>query len=256
MKTAHDSNTGNGMSRKKTTLIVLILVLLVGLITGLVVVNQTQAPQKQASGPSCPLNGFICRWEREPGVSYSYKITDEIAKTVVKEGIIPASEGKETITVTYTPEVNKSYSCEVTATNDCGSATDKANAFCTTTEQSPTPTPTTTLTPTATPSGTLTPTLTPSATPTGTLTPTLTPTNTPTSTPTSTPNPSATVTPNPSATNTPIPLASNTPTNLPGQPTATPAPTLPIAGVPQTLIFTMITIGGLAIIAVGLLLPY
>jgi hypothetical protein len=164
-----------------------------------------------APPPACQANISTCAWDAvDTAVSYHFKITRSASSesstttseaTIIKEGDIQ-SPGTS---VTFVSEDNATYSCEVAATNVCGTG-DKASttATCVVPTSTPTPIPTTT----PTPSPTLTPTVTP------TVTPTPTPTAVPTPTPTSPPAPTATpVPPQPSVaipTATPIPPAPQT----------------------------------------------
>jgi hypothetical protein len=150
--------TGHEPMSKRTKLILFsILVLVIGLIAGIILVQQRQTPEKRASepGPSCPLDAFRCTWEKEEGVTYEciiHKVTTdgtvEVARPVVKED---PETGKGLCT--YTPEPNTQYSCTVNATLFPGcESSDTATALC------PVNTPTPTLTPTITPTSTPTPT--------------------------------------------------------------------------------------------------
>lgn len=227
-----------------------ILFLFVALIAGLILTGRTQTLQNQAAGPTCPVEGAFCQWTAEGITGYRYIITDKTTGSVVKQGsilpndIIPGQK----IKITFTPQVNHSYHCVVTAGNKCGQLEDSADALCSTTitvTLTPTKTPTLTPTGTITPTKTPTPTLTPSLTPTGTLTPTATPTMTPTPTLTSTPTPTNQPTPTDiivvKSTNTPTPVAQTTATS-------TPAPTqsLPSVGFFGPSILILI-VGALAV---------
>ncbi len=164
-----------------------------------------------APPPACQANVSTCAWDAvETAVSYHYKITkvasegnasESLGATIIKEGDLQAPG----TSVTFVSEENATYTCEVAATNACGTGGKaSATATCLVPTSTPTPTPTTT----PTPSPTLTPTVTP------TITPTPTPTAVPTPTPTSPPVPTATpVPPQPSTaipTATPIPPAPQT----------------------------------------------
>lgn len=129
MKAAHVRETATGLNKKTGTILILLFIVLAGIIGGYFVVQQTQNPQKNAAEPSCPLNGFICRWHRQPGVFYHYTIKDATG-TLIKEGDMPASAGTDIITVTYTPQSGTTYTCGVEAENDCGSVNIEKTASC------------------------------------------------------------------------------------------------------------------------------
>lgn len=265
MKAAHTIESSTGLNKKTGAILVLLAFTLIAMIVGYFLVNQVQNPAKRAdegdkgislSGPNCPANGFICSWTREPGVSYHYTIKDG-GGAVVKEGDIPASSSTDKITVTHTPESGKTYSCNVVATNDCGTATDEKSAACSSSPQpslmpstTPSPTPTLTLTPTGTISPTLSPTVTPlislSVTPTSVLSSTPSPTLPPNVTPTKTPTP------------TDIVIVNTTNTPNPSQPTSSPKattnPTLPVSGGLPSLPMLTILLIGFGIVTLGLIL--
>lgn len=146
------------ISKRTTIILIAIAVLIIGLFAGIILVQQKQTPQKQASepGPSCPLDGFRCTWEKEEGVEYECIIsevtgetTKEVARPTVKED---QSTGKGLCT--FTPEPNTEYNCTVKAVLFPGcEASDTASAGCTALTPTPTltPTPSPTMTPTPTP---------------------------------------------------------------------------------------------------------
>ncbi len=235
---------------KKWLPFLILFMVIIGTIAGLLIINNRQTTENQAAGPTCPVEGAYCQWMPEAKTSYRYTIIDKTNGQIMKQGsiletdVIPGQKVK----ITFTPQVNHTYNCVVSASNQCGQTNDEASALCTTTlintpTPTRTPTPTGPLTPTLTPTKTPTPTI----TPTGTLTPTLTPTTTPTPTLTNTPTPTSTGAPTPTdiivvrATNTPTPIAQTTATN-------TPAPTqsLPDAGIIGPSIMIII-VGALAI---------
>lgn len=256
MKAAHTLEASTGLNKKTGAILVLLGFILVAMIVGYFLVNQVQNPAKRAdegkgvslSGPNCPANGFICRWNRESGVSYHYAIKNGTG-TIVKEGDIPASTGTDKITITYTPEAGTSYSCSVVATNDCGISEDQKSAAC---SSSPQPT----LIESPTPSIALS--VTPSITPTGTISPTISPT--PSSKLTSTPSPTLPPNVTPSKTPTPkdIVIVNTTNTPNPSQPTSKPKtvnnPTLPTTGGLPSVPLLMIILVGCIVITFGLIL--
>lgn len=247
MKAAHAHEVNTGLNKKTGTLLVILFIILVGIGAGYLLVKETQNPQKRAeeiqSGPSCPLNGFTCAWNRQPGVSYHYVIKDD-SGAVVKQGDIPASDGADRITINHTPESGKTYTCAVDATSQCGTAQAEKSALCSAVPQptelpeSPTPTPTVSIDepePSLTPTGTIMPSLTP--TPSPTLPPNVTPTKTPTPTDIIIVN----------TTNTPA-VTGTTSTRAPSRQT-----TLPASGIPSTPIFAVMLIGAV-IMVLGLIL--
>lgn len=221
--------------------------------TGTVTYIDSPLPET-APPPACQANVSTCAWDAvETAVSYHYKITKvdsgsnasaSPGATIIKEGDLQAPG----TSVTFVSEDNATYTCEVAATNVCGTG-DKASATATCLVPTSTPTPTPTTTPT--PSPTLTPTVTP------TITPTPTPTVTPTPTPTSPPVPTATpVPPQPSVvipTATPVPPGTTAvvPPNtvVPN----TPTPTLPSPG---SAVETITIAGGIIFTIVGALILF
>ncbi|MBP9815675.1 hypothetical protein KBD09_00350 [Candidatus Woesebacteria bacterium] len=248
MKAAHTIESSTGLNKKTGAILAILAFTLVAMIVGYFLVNQVQNPAKRAdegegvplSGPNCPANGFICKWTREPGVSYHYSIKEGDG-TIVKEGDIPASSGTDKITVTHTPESGTTYTCTVVANNDCGTTSDEKSASCSSSPQ-PTlissPTPISTLTPSITPTGVLSPTVTPTTGPSPTLPPNVTPSKTPT------------------PTDIIIVNATNTP--KPGQATSTPKaasnPTLPTTGGIASLPVLSVILVGFIVITLGLIL--
>ena len=246
MKAAHTIESSTGLNKKTGTILAILAFILVATIAGYFLVNQVQNPAKRAdegkgislSGPSCPANGFTCKWSRQPGISYHYAIKDSDG-TTVKEGDIPAGSGTDKITITHTPEADKTYTCSVTATNDCGSVSDQKSALC-----SAVPQPTLieiSLTPTSTPSPT-SPETTPSITPTGTISPTVAVSVTPSKTPTPTDIIIAHVTSGPTS----------------SQPSSTPKktanPTLPTTGGISSLSMIGAILVGFIVVTFGLIL--
>ncbi|KXK10438.1 MAG: hypothetical protein UZ22_OP11002000741 [Microgenomates bacterium OLB23] len=252
MKAAHTIESSTGLNKKTGGILLLLGFILVALIAGYFLVGQVQNPAKRAdegegislSGPSCPADGFICRWDREPGVAYHYVIKDN-AGSVVKEGDIPASSGTDKITVTHTPTAGTSYTCTVTAKNECGEVSDEATTMC---SSSPQPSILPSFTPI--PSITETPTPTPEATPLLSTTPTVTPSIT--LTPTKGPSPTATITPSP----TDIVIVNTTNTPNPQQPTTkvTAKTTLPSTGGIPSVSALAIVLVGFAVVILGLVL--
>ena len=176
--------------------------------------------------PVCEATLSTCSWDPvDTAVSYHYTITEEGKDTPIAEADVQAP----TTSTSFTSDINKTYTCEVTASSACGTGPKgSATATC---SVSPTPTPT--LTPTGVP---------PTPTATGVPpTPTLTPTGVP-------PTPTATGVP-PTATTAPI--ATNTP--IPGVATDTPTPTMASPGSP---IQTFAIAGGIFLTIIGALLLF
>lgn len=254
MKAAHTIESSTGLNKKTGLILVLLGFVLIAMVIGYFLVNQVQNPAKRAdegegtslTGPSCPVNGFICRWNREPGVTYHYTIRDNQG-TLVKEGDIPASSGTDKIIVTHTPDAGKTYTCIVAATNECGIVSDEKSIACT---SSPQPT----LIESPIPSITIALSITPSTTPTGTISPTLSPTPSPTLppnvTPSKTPTPTDIVIVN--VTNTPQPTQQNQPTTKPKS--IANNPTLPTSGGLPSVSMLVIILAGFVVITFGLLL--
>ena len=224
--------------------------------TGAVTYIDSPLPET-APPPACQANVSTCAWDAvETAVSYHYKITRVASEnssttpdsSIIKEGDIQ-SPGTS---VTFVSEDNATYTCEVAATNVCGTG-DKASTTATcvvpTSTPSPTPTPVPSSTPTPTP--TITPTPIPSSTPVPSSTPTPTPSPTPTTPPVPTPTnvpptpttviPTATPVP-PVATSVPYTIAPNTPT-----------PTLPSPG---SGIETLTIAGGVLFTIIGALILF
>lgn len=254
------------INRKKTSLVLTILVLSTGLISAFVfvVLNRNQAPQTPAATLSCPATGAYCEWkDTQEGVSYEYKVVDTTNGATKMTGRI---NGKR-VNFDFRPDVGHTYRCSVTVVNACGRNEKSAPTTCSGSSTSTTglvtatvtPVMTTTSgggTPTSTPSATLMPKsgsinqatgVSPTATPSGTLTPTKTPTPTPTkaggtggSALSGTPTPTtilivqATNTPGPSPTTASV-ASSQSATNAPSQSTTS----LPQAGIiaPSLAIF-------------------
>ncbi|OGK52552.1 hypothetical protein A3B02_02080 [Candidatus Roizmanbacteria bacterium RIFCSPLOWO2_01_FULL_42_14] len=252
--TATPNSTKTRLDKRTAVILIAMLVLLIGLVVGLILVNQPQKPQKQAAAPapSCPMDGFLCTWDLEEGVTYTCAISEitatgkiEVARPQVKKD--PAS-GKGLCT--YSPQVNKRYECTVRAVKFAGcEASASAQSSCVSIPVTNTPVPTATTTPSATPSATprLTPTITPTPTPTPTPTVTITLTPTPTKTPT--PGPSATLTPTPKLTDIVVVNVTGTsaPTKAPAQASPTTIPTLPVSGGISQLTIAFLFIGVIAI---------
>ncbi len=204
--------------------IIVLLILGVGLLIALFQSQKQQEIRQRAAEPgvgSCPVEGASCEWDPVEGAtSYTYSVKDTSTGAIIKGGSVPAGTTK----VTFTPEPDKTYRCEVNAVNNCGPGpVGEGTSTC---AAGPT------LTPTETPTPTITPTLPPGVTPTLTLTPTVTETPTPTVTKTPTPTPSPTEEPTPTdvieLTDTPTPTIKPSSTPLPTRtPTQPPAPTNP-----------------------------
>ncbi len=153
----------------------------------------------------CKPNISTCSWDASDGATSYHYIVKEVPDIRVETNRKVILEGNTSSTSVEFPSIpGKSYSCEVTATNECGFATPGvAVSTC--------PVPSVTPTPTPTPSGTPSPT--PSVSP--------------------TPKPTATPTPSPTPTNSPTPTAVSSPTPAPTRPQGgieTPVPTLPPTG--------------------------
>ena len=227
------------MNRQTLIVVALIIVSLVAIPLTMYLVTRQQETRSRAECavmpnvtnvtveyPACREDecSFIeasCSWDSMAGaVSYTVTVTEVESGTIVEDN---ATQSASTTKIYFPITQNKTYKCDVVASNSCGNVSQpssdqllcSSDAIVETPTPSPTPGP---LTPTAT--QTPTPTLPPNttATPIPTNTPTRTPTPTsvlPTATPTSSPTP--TLTPSP----TPVP-PTFTPTPIP--PTATPTP--------------------------------
>lgn len=167
------------------------------------------------TGGECIPNQSTCSWDASDGAtSYHYVIIDATPPLpTTARAPIEVGDTSET-SVTFNSEPGGTYSCEVTASNECGpSDSAKETSTCPVPSVTPIPTtPVTTETPTPSPS----------------------PTPSPTPVPTVTPIPTTKVAPT-----TPIVevvTATPVPTNLIAQgPTNTPAPTLPATGNPVVM---------------------
>lgn len=212
--------------------ILLAITLVGGLGLTLYQVRENQDTRQRASegdNLSCQLTDATCKWDSVAGSAIRYNITIKNTNTgaVIKSGTTTSTS------YTFPIDLGVTYTCEVTAQNDCGvgplaSAVNSCSAAST-----PTPTPTRTPTPTFTPTPTASPTATP--TPSPTPKPTLTPTPTPTPKPTLTPTPTPTPTPIPTATPMPTATPFPTPTPVPPLPTPTPVIAPPIVYVQPTV---------------------
>lgn len=237
---SHSIGRGPGILRTKLTLLSLALLIL-GLITGTILITRPQIFKQEAAGPTCPVDGASCSWTTTPGESYQYTITDITTGKTIKKG------STQTGRVGFTPIAGHRYRCEVTPVNTCGEGPlSVAENTCGVGRNVPTTTPT----PTPTPIGRLI-TLTPSPTPTPETIPSPTPTPL-TLTPTPTPIPTLTLTPPPSPTPTLTPTPTPSPTPIP---TFTPQPTpvtsnLPTTGITQMT--TVITLLGLIFVSLGI----
>ncbi len=210
-----------------------------------------------ATPPACQANISTCSWDAvDTAVSYHYKITQIITDddaiptpgaNIIKEGDIQ-SPGTS---VTFVSEANATYTCEVAATNACGTGEKaSATATCAVPTATPTPTPTTTPIPSATPTSSPTPT--PTSTPTPTPVPSATPTPTkPPVIPTSTVVPPTPTTVVPTATPVPPTATAVVPTNTVGP--NTPTPTLPSPG---SAVQTLTIAGGIIFTIVGALILF
>lgn len=146
-RTARTAGSNDHNSKRTTVILVAIAVLLIGLFAGLILVQQRQTPQKRADevGPSCPLDGFRCTWEKEDGVTYECIIHEVPANGDPLEVARPAV-GEDPTTghglCTYTPEADKTYSCTVNAVRYPGcEASDTASTHCPVVPPTSTPTP-------------------------------------------------------------------------------------------------------------------
>jgi len=165
----------------------------------------------------CVPNKSTCSWDASDGAtSYHYQVVSSDSSTPVTEGDTPNTS------VTFDSVPGKTYSCAVTASNDCGtSGSAKGTSTCPAPSLTPIPTtPVTTETPTPSPS----PSPSPSPVPTTEVTPT-----------------------------TPVAVtATPIPTNVIVQgPTTAPRPTLPATGNP---VVTGGIIGGVLFVLGGLAL--
>lgn len=172
------------LNKKLLMTTILITVLLGGLYLFLQQTRQRQDLRQRAAVPACSSVQASCLWDAlSTATSYSVRVIDTSNNQVIK------SQTVTTTSLTFPFQTGRTYRCEVSAVNNCGTGgVSQAINTCT---ALPSPTPT------FTPSPTLT--NTPTLTPTATLTPTLTPTATPSATPTRTPTPTSTLTPTPSA---------------------------------------------------------
>ncbi|MFS8158659.1 MAG: hypothetical protein ACMG6E_00335 [Candidatus Roizmanbacteria bacterium] len=127
------------------------------------------------SGQICKQDGGKCSWTPADNASgYRYQILDQTSGTTAKEGVTKSLE------VSFTPLVNHTYKCIISAINICGEAA-PASAVNTckqdvtpTPQSSPTPGPSATPTLTPTPGPSSTPTVGPSTTPSPTTKPNVT----------------------------------------------------------------------------------
>jgi hypothetical protein len=68
----------------------------------------------------CQQNKSTCSWDALANVTtYHYKVTDTTSETTVQEGDVNAPQ----TTVLFPSQAGKTYSCNVTAANECGSGT-------------------------------------------------------------------------------------------------------------------------------------
>ncbi len=132
----------------------------------------TVAPtQALVSALSCPANGAICAWDAVIGATgYNVSVVDTTTSDVLIKRTVSSTS------VNFTPIINHTYTCSVTAQNDCGVSglavaenTCRSNVTPTVT-QAPSATPTTgpSATPTPGPSATPGPSVTPTP-PSGTV---------------------------------------------------------------------------------------
>lgn len=118
--------------------------------------------QALVSALSCPANGASCAWDAVSGATgYNVSLVDTTTSDVLIKRTVSSTS------VSFTPIINHTYSCSVTAQNDCGVSglavaenTCSANVTPTVTPQS-TPTPGPSNTPTPGPSATPGPSVTP-----------------------------------------------------------------------------------------------
>ena len=176
-KAAH-INTGAGkISRRNLVILIALFIVLIGVVTGLLVVQQPQNIKPEAAGGACPAEALTCSWSREAGVSYEYTIFDITNGSLpVKQGSVPASNETGQVNIYHQPEPNHTYRCAVTASNGCSA---EGQASCQVTEAPPTSPPPATETPTAAPTEEIQPidqgvstSPSPTASPSGRLTPT------------------------------------------------------------------------------------
>ncbi len=120
--------------------------------------------QALVSALSCPANGASCAWDAVSGATgYNVSVVDTTTSDVLIKRTVSSTS------VSFTPIINHTYSCSVTAQNDCGvSGLAVAENTCRT-NVTPTVTPAPSATPTPGPSATPTPG--PSATPGPSVTP-------------------------------------------------------------------------------------
>lgn len=266
-------------TQKKKIIIIGIIVLITLIPLLLFIILKLRTPSQQISQipiAACPVDAGKCSWAAVSGAtSYDYKVTDTSNNTQLKAGNTTATF------ITFQPEVGKSYRCDVTAKNSCGSGqTGTGTGSC-----SAPPAPTPTSTPVPSPSPTRAPTPTPTAAPKtcnqacrvnadcisslicyqGLCRLSANPVSPVCAIPTPTPEPSATPTPTPLPTSTPFPTNTpapqpvvNTPTpvvatNTPAPvnqiiPTNTPRPTIAQTG---SVGVTLGIVGGIIIAIIG-----
>lgn len=220
-------------------------------------VLSSTTPAKVTITRVCRPNVSTCEWTQIPDnngsaiTKYNFKITDKNTGDVIKEGVSSTTTVCSSNFPDFTgcqlvefPSISgKSYTCQVSAVNDCGTgAPGEASSTCPVPSATPTPTPT----------GSPTPTPSASPTPKPSTTPTLTPTPKPTATPTPSPTPTNTPTPTEEVENTPTPTTPQGGVETP-TPTDTPVPTLPPTGNP--LVLSGI-IGGILFILGGIVLLF
>lgn len=200
--------------------------------------------------PVCQATISTCSWDPvDNAISYIVTV-DEILPNTDKPPV-HIIENKQVnapaTSVTFVSEANKTYTCEVSAVNACGTGA-KGSATASCVVPTATPTPTGTPAPTNTPTPTPSPTPLPSATPVPSSTPTATPMSTPTPTPTTV---IATNIPNPTSTPTATPTPTSTP--VPGVATDTPTPTL---ASPGSAMQTFTIAGGILLTILGALILF
>jgi hypothetical protein len=172
-------------------------------------------------GATCTFVEASCSWDSlAEAVSYNVTITEiETGKVIVDNVSTPAG----TVKVFFPITQQRTYKCDVTATNNCGNVSTASShqLFC---EADAGVVPTVTPIPTSVPTNTPVPTL----APTGTPIPTATPISVPTPTTAVTAIPATPVQPTPTIRPTAVPTRAPTPTFAP---TATPFPTIAKTGV-------------------------
>lgn len=141
-----------------------ILLMIIGLGTGIFLSQRTQNLTQEAAEPNaCIENQATCAWDAVSGAtSYQYQIIDVVSGGQVANGVV---NGTTQVTFTMTP--GRAYKCTVAAVNNCGmGGSGEAQASCIPPTGMPTIPPSNTPLPSSTATPTVPPTVPPSTTPT------------------------------------------------------------------------------------------